>query len=358
MAFAELPDVLAKGARQVEAAPEDDLAQVEAKAEAFGKLVEGQTWHRLHTACDLYVAAFLMPKLTEPRVTDGAVGITVPTTAAVREKLAGRTSVATLEAEAIFAANRARAFHWPLEFPQVFFPAAGKAAGFDLALGNPPWERIKLQEQEFFSSRDTRIATAANKAERQRLIDGLEGAAPGTVERLLFDEFTVAKRVAEASSVFARVEAKEGGCFALTGTGDVNTYALFSELFATMAHSAGVIVPTGIATDATTAPFFAHLVEKQRLAALVDFENREGLFPAVDSRMKFSILALASKAKAARFSFFLTNTAQMSDDRRRFSLTPAEIAAINPNTRTAPVFRSKADAELTKQIYVSIGTQF
>jgi hypothetical protein len=39
------------------------------------------------------------------------------------------------------------------------------------------------------------------------------------------------------------------------------------------------------------------------------------------------------------------------DHERRFTLPLADIAAINPNTRTAPIFRSKADAELTLQIY-------
>lgn len=32
-------------------------------------------------------------------------------------------------------------------------------------------------------------------------------------------------------------------------------------------------------------------------------------------------------------------------------MTPEEIAFINPNTKTCPVFRSKMDAELTKKIY-------
>lgn len=354
MAFADLANVLAKGAQQIETSPEDDLAQVEAKAEAFGKLIEGQTWHRLHTACELYVAAFLMPKLAEPRVTDGAAGVTIPTTAAVREKLAGRTNVSTMEANALHAATMARAFHWPLEFPQIFFAGSGKIAGFDLALGNPPWERIKLQEQEFFASRNSDIAGAANKAERQMLIDHLEAANVGSIDRLLFDEFVIAKRVAEASSVFARVNAKYGGRFALTGTGDVNTYALFTELFATAAQSAGVIVPLGIATDATTAPFFANLVSKCRLKSICAFENEEFIFKGVHHAFRFALLSIGKIAGPTKYSFFLRQPAQISDTRRHFELNPAEVVAINPNTRTAPVFRSKADAELTKQIYARV----
>lgn len=354
MAFAKVKGELGGTAQKVEAQGEDDLAGVEAKRNAFEALLKGESYWRVKTACDLYVAAFLLPKVKMPELTAGAKGITIPTTSAVRDKLSGLLAVGNLEATAIEVATTARAFHWPLEFPQVFFPGEGRKAGFDLALGNPPWERIKLQEQEFFSARDPAIVKAPNKAARQKLISQLESATQGSAERMLFDEFVQAKRVAEAASVFARLARDDGGRYPFTGTGDVNTYALFAELFATCARRAGVIVPTGVATDATTAPFFAHLVEKQRLSALVDFENRDGLFPAVDSRMKFAILALAPGSQAARFSFFLTHPAQLADDDRRFTLTPPEIAAINPNTKTAPVFRSKADAELTKQIYARV----
>ncbi|MET0436252.1 MAG: restriction endonuclease, partial [Devosia sp.] len=216
-------------------------------------------------------------------------------------------------------------------------------------------ERIKLQEQEFFASRLPEIANAPNKAARDRLIKKLEKAPPGTGERALFDAFTEAKREAEATSEFVRVPGQDGGRFALTGRGDVNTYALFAELFANLAwQRAGVIVPTGIATDATTAPFFAHLVEARRLARLVDFENRAGLFPAVDSRMKFVLLTLGQDEPAAHFAFFLTEPAQLAEPERNFTLTPADIAAINPNTKTAPVFRSRADAELTAKMYGTV----
>lgn len=354
LAYSVAPDEIAVQASRIEAQDEDDLSSVTAKAHAFQELVGGASYWRVKTACDLYVAAFLLPKTAAPKPEAGEAGVTVPTTSAVQAKLAGRLEVGNLEAAAVYAARQAGAFHWPLEFPQVFFPAGGRAPGFDLALGNPPWERIKLQEQEFFAARDPEIASAPNQAERRRRIDTLAEAPEGSGRRLLYELFVVAKRIAEAASVFARVPGKAGGRYPLTGAGDVNTYALFAELFATIAARAGIIVPTGIATDATTAPFFASLVEKRRLGALIDFENREGLFRAIDSRMKFAVLAFTTNAETAHFSFFLTNTAQIADTERRFTLSPSEIATINPNTRTAPVFRSKADADLTKQIYARV----
>ena len=249
--------------------------------------------------------------------------------------------------EAPKAARDARALHWPLEFPDVM-----QRGGFDVVLGNPPWERIKLQEKEFFAALSPEIANAATAAARKRLIKDLASAQPGTSNHAMFEAFMVAKREAEATSEFVRVEKEDGGRFVLTGRGDVNTYALFAELFSSLTRlRAGVIVPTGIATDATTAPFFAHLVEKHRLARLVDFENRLGLFPAVHSAMKFTLLSLGREEKVAHFAFFLTAPAQLAEPERNFTLLPAEIAAINPNTKTAPVFRSRADAELTARIY-------
>src|SRR5260370_341634 len=85
---------------------------------------------------------------------------------------------AALVGRAQARAGVARAFHVPLEFPDIM-----SAGGFDVVLGNPPWERIKLQEQEFFASRDPEVAEAPNAAARARLIAKLKGADPGTPER-------------------------------------------------------------------------------------------------------------------------------------------------------------------------------
>src|SRR5439155_22423162 len=119
--------------------------------------------------------------------------------------------------------------------------------------------RIKLQEQEFFAARDPEITEAPNAAARGRLIAKLKDAGPGTRERVLYEAFESAKRTAEASSVFARVPKEDCGRFPLTGRGYVNTYALLSELFANLAGPrvrGGVLVPTGISSDATTHPLF------------------------------------------------------------------------------------------------------
>lgn len=68
-------------------------------------------------------------------------------------------------------------------------------------------------------------------------------------------------------------------------------------------------------------------------------------------RLKFCLLTMGRDVAEARFSFFLTDAAELAESERRFTLSPSQIAAINPNTKTAPIFRSRADAELTARIY-------
>jgi hypothetical protein len=338
------PTTLIDAARSLVEMPEDTLDQITAKRVAFERLHTGSSWFDLKTACDCYVAAFFAPK-------DGAVPgpselgkPSVPLTDHVWMAGRGQSVYSQLVGIVDKIANDILAFHWPIEFPHIF--ARG---GFDVVVGNPPWERIKLQEQEFFALRSPEISTASNKSVRERLIKALEKAEAGSANARLFAEFQFAKRCSEAASEFVH----NSGRFPLTGIGDVNTYALFAEHFVRLARPegrSGVIVPTGIATDNSTSVFFGELVTKKRLVQLLDFENRERLFPTVDSRVKFCVLSMGLSERA-NFAFFLTNTRQLDDPERRFTLSAEQIARINPNTKTAPVFRSRADAELTVKIY-------
>jgi hypothetical protein len=84
--------------------------------------------------------------------------------------------------------------------------------------------------------------------------------------------------------------------------------------------------------------------------SLYDIENRDAVFPSVHRSFKFCLLTLGT-AKQAEFVCFASQVDQLSDLRRRFTLSPDEFRLINPNTLTCPVFRSARDAELTKKLY-------
>ena len=232
--------------QELDLIPENTPEFVKQKKERYEANQRDRKWWRSRSACNLWTAAFFMP-LTEQNLQ------LLPTTAALVRLLNEDINLPSGSGigvrDIVDAANQLASekgfFHWALEFPDVF-----ENDGFDCILGNPPWERIKLQEKEFFASRDGAIAKAANKSEREKLIKALPTLKPD-----LAREFESAKHDAEAQSKFIR----ESNRFPLTAVGDVNTYAVFSETARDLIAGnsrAGIIVPTGIATDNTTKNFF------------------------------------------------------------------------------------------------------
>ncbi|MCU0975780.1 MAG: N-6 DNA methylase [Steroidobacteraceae bacterium] len=327
---------LGRALAEVDEAAEVTLDEVAAKERKFAALAAQAAAGPLAVAADLSMAAWLLPQT-------GATQARVPTTADLVPLLDGFGATdPAIVAAARAACREASVLHWPLAFPQVF--ARG---GFDCVLGNPPWERLKIAEQEFFAARAPEIAAAPNAAARRRLIEALAEAAPGSADRRLWDAFVAAKQAAEAASQFAH-----GPRYPLTGVGDVNSYALFAETALSAlgpTGRAGLVLPSGIATDDSTKLFFAHAAQG-RLAELIDFENSEPIFPSVHRSYKFCLLTLGA-ASEARFGFFLTRVEQASDPRRRFTLGPEDLARLNPNTRTCPIFRSRRDAEIATAVY-------
>jgi len=337
----DLDNWLAERTRALESMPEDSTAEVQAKAEAFQQVNSSSTYRKQQQLADLWTSAFFW-KIEEPSGRN--LEIVAPTHGQLN-RLRSDSQTQNRLLDLVEKIKQSEGFfHWPLEFAD-----ATSQGGFDCVLGNPPWERIKLQEEEFFAARDPQIAAAPNKAARQRLIDQLTQTNP-----TLAEEFEAAKHTAECSSKFVRNSVR----YPLTAVGDVNTYALFAEHFRNLTSAvgrAGVIVPTGIATDDTTKDFFGDLVDKRSLASLFDFENKEAIFPGVHRSYKFCLLTLSgAPVKQAQFIFFATRVEHLRDERRRFSLDPAEIALFNPNTRTMTIFRTKFDATLNQKIYSRI----
>ncbi|MCS5692120.1 hypothetical protein NZK33_09010 [Cyanobium sp. FGCU-6] len=204
---------------------------------------------------------------------------------------------------------------------------------------------LQLDPWEFFAARVPAIATAANMAARNRLISQLEADRPE-----LFREFQIERHGVDGSQAFVHGP----GRFPFTSFGRINLAPLFAEHALNLISErsrAGLILPTGIVTDSFTQYFCRHILETRRVVTLRDFENREGLFPGVHRSCKFSLLTLGDGVDATDYVFFATATQQLADNRRHFELSADEIALINPNTRTCPVFRSQMDAELTRKIY-------
>ena len=243
-------------------------------------------------------------------------------------------------------------FHWHIEYPHIFDKRRSVGGlqlgeGFDVIIGNPPWEKLQTEELQFFSDKDNKIASLTG-AKRKDAINSLQMSNPSLEQEWLSQKSKDALMINLI---------RLSGEYPLTGIGKFNTYALFSEQNTKHINDygrAGFIVPTGIATDDNTKQYFSYICENNTLVSLFDFENRKGIFPSVHRMFKFSLLTIkgikaSSSSAGIYFAFFLEDPSLI--DNNKFKLTLQDIKKINPNTGNCPIFRSEEDAELVKYIY-------
>jgi hypothetical protein len=342
------------GMMNIETISDETIEGVRARQKRYESLVNSNDYRYGGLLADAWCAAFFWRKLR-----------TVELPYPITEDQFRRTRRSPfdvekwMEQEIKRLATQYGFFHWHLAFPGVFrIPSAderpenqrtGWSGGFDLVLGNPPWDQMQFREQEFFALTRPDIAHANSGDARKRLIRVLQKEDP-----VLYDAWDDARQEVDRIRFFIQTS----DLYPLTGRGRINTYGLFAENMRLILNSkgrVGGIVPTGIATDDSTKLLFQEIIEDHTLVSLYDFENRVHLFPSVDSRYKFCLLTLSgssqSAAPGAEFVFFAHSTDDLREDERRFTLSSEDIYLLNPNTRTCPIFRSKRDAELTKAIY-------
>lgn len=341
---------LAERARELDEAHATTLDQARKRADAWRRFEHDPDLTAQKLAADAWCAAFVQPKTK-----NAGQGITYDTLRRIAEN--PDTVPSRLIAMVRDLACQYRFFHWHLEFPGIFTvpepgtaeidPNTGWEGGFSCVVGNPPWERVKIQDKEFFSgSGRNDIADAKTAAIRARMITALAESDPA-----LSAAYAATLRTSDGVVHFLL----RSGRYPLTGQGDVNLYSVFAETMRTVttpAGIAGVITPTGLATDKTTAPFFADTLENSRLLAFYDFENEAKIFEAVNNRPRFAMTAFSGTDRVATRTRFAFLTRHLTDvTKRRFELASDEVMAMNPNTGTLPMFRTRTDADICLGIY-------
>lgn len=314
---------------------QQDAAEVENVAHEYMEIYRSLRSNDQWRLADAWTAAFFILKNDANKI--------YPTNITLQNIKLGKPVDSNLENEILELARKYKFFHWHLEYPEVF-----EKGGFDCILGNPPWERIKLQEKEFFTAKDSTIAKTTNKSIRENLIKNIAVNNPK-----LYFEFQSEKDFAEKTAQFIM---KSGG-FPLTGKGDINTYSVFAEVFLKNINDlgiAGVILPIGIATDKTTSAFFSKIVEDERIHSLLGFENEAFIFREVHHAFKFCLLTIGGneiKNKLPQFIFYCKYFSDLQNNDKWFSLTKDDFKLLNPNTRNCPIFKNKFDAILLKKIF-------
>ena len=345
---------------------EDTLEEEIIKQERWKELMESARVDCLRRACDIYTCAFYHTVQKDELYKDNGgsnkellLEAEVPYTKTVMRALQEISAMECLEkgkplptyyrqlsadfkTEVKRMTDEQRFFHWCVEFPEVF--AANR--GFDVMCGNPPWDKIKVEDKKWFESHNRAdIVNAGTASQRKEAIEALQTSDP-----TLYKEYAKALADAEALSRFARL----AGRFDLTATGDIDLYPMFAELCLSFSKEAwGLVLPTGIAVNDSNKAFFSKLIDENRLVSLYDFENKEGLFD-IHRMFKFCLLVASKpqdKPRIVKGGFYLNRLDHLLDPRRIYSLQTSDFARLNPNTKTCPVFRTSRDAKLSAKIY-------
>ena len=356
---------LADKIRFINHLPEDTLEQEVVKQLRWRELMASARVDCLRRACDIYTYAFYHNVKADELYKDKGgtdkeldLEAEVPYTKTVMRALQEIEAMEHLEkgeplptyyrqlsadfkTEVRRIAEEQRFFHWCVEFPEVF--AANK--GFDVMCGNPPWDKLQMEEEKWFAGKDEDIVKAANQAERKEKIAKLQTSAPK-----LYEEFTTACNALTSQSNFV----KNSGRFPLTAVGKLELSSLFAELCLSFSKEAwGLVLPTGIAVNDSNKYFFSKLIDENRLMSIYSFENEEKLFD-IHHSFKFCLLTccgMKDTPHEVKGGFYLRRVDHLLDPRRIYTLKTSDFARLNPNTKTCPVFRTSRDASLTAKIY-------
>ncbi|POF27763.1 Eco57I restriction-modification methylase domain-containing protein [Roseibium marinum] len=240
--------------------------------------------------------------------------------------------------------------NWQVAFPGIWsnWEKDELTGGFDAMIGNPPWDRMKLQEVEWFAARRSEIALAQRASDRKKMIQELV-----VEDDPLIHDYEKASERAEASVERAR----KSGEYPLLSGGDVNIYSLFVERSLGLISDSGMVgllTPIGIGADKTAAKFFSTVSEAKQVKVFLAFENKGGwLFKDVHHEDQPTILVVGGKERRYDSFKYGVKLHQLPSDATSsvVMLTSEDCRRLNPNTGTVPIYREAAAGALLTEMY-------
>jgi len=240
--------------------------------------------------------------------------------------------------------NRQRFFHWEFEFPEVF-SKTGSHSGFDLVIGNPPWEIEKPNSREFFGA----VLPDYWALGKQQAIAAQEQLLSGDPELAADwrDRQEEHKRFAQWVRKAPVQCTDEVHPFLCQGAGDTNLYKLFCEQAFYLARPGGfvaLVVPSGIYSDCGARDLRRLLIERNVWTKLVGFENSDRTFD-IHRSFKYCFFVATRGGKTS----FVETEFGGSICRQDVST----IGALSPKWSVLPEVESLAAFKLIEKIYSS-----
>ena len=179
---------------------------------------------------------------------------------------------------------------YELTFPEVFFPEGTIVGrkGFDVVLGNPPWDAVRPKAKEFFATYDFEVLAAPTKRERvsieKRLIENTQIKKHHEAYLEGFQEQHRIHGVLYQWQVVVVNGEKTGG--------DPDLAKLFLERNTQILGEkgiTGVVVPSAFHANEGATGIRRLYLEKMRLHCCFSFENKKKIFE-IHGSFKFALV--------------------------------------------------------------------
>jgi hypothetical protein len=259
-----------------------------------------------------------------------------------------------------------------LVFPELFFEPEPEGQGvrrrerpgFDAMVGNPPWEKIRPFQKEFFARYDPAIRDFQGQTLKRRVS---QLAPPGSEALRLWHQYNeletkLAHRLIDGGIYHHQIVLIAGE----KAGGDPDLYKLFLERFYSSIRTggrAGILMPAGLYTLEGATGLRQLLLSQSIVEAIYSFENAfERFFPGVDSRAKFLTLVFEKRpidvqSFPAAFMLRDENYLSMSDaerDTRSVIITSGFIQMTSPAHYAIVELRSDAERRFVERVYRSV----
>lgn len=273
-------------------------------------------------------------------------------------------------------------FHWELEFPEVFVKTGQKReTGFDIILGNPPWDIQKPNSQEFFSNFDPIYRTygkqealrkqkqmfeESENIEKEWLSYSSGFKALSNYVRNAHDPYDVSLARGQKNAYLKETwnnhrrkqsfQHSNAHPYSILGGADLNLYKLFLEQVNHLLKQGGrlgMIIPSGIYTDKGSTDLRKTFLYKSDWEWLFAFENKMKLFD-IDSRIKFGplILTKGGETNSIKCAFMRRDVKEWESPSPPYIEIPVEkIKRFSPNTLSFMEFKSEMDLQICEKIY-------
>jgi hypothetical protein len=238
-------------------------------------------------------------------------------------------------------------FNWVLEFAEVY--ADG---GFDVVVGNPPWDRIKPLRDDFFTRYDrefrTRLPEAKN-ARQEELLDDPEIAEA-------WEEYK--RNIKIQADYFNNADAYELQRPTVAGRteGTENDLsALFLERVFQIAREDGYVaqvLPGAIFNGSSAKDLRMNLLDETTIQSLVTFENK-GIFPEIDNRYNFGVLSFKNggETEDLRATFLQRDVGVLDElDEKALNIPRLVLARYSPEARIFPYVDSQEEVDVLTNI--------